>query len=428
MFVRMPPNFLTLLPISSLAYILVELQSQQAFEMPQGKARIAVVCSLTTSLVNFRFHLLKAMTDNGHEVYALGPEYDRPTIDRLQSIGVNFVQIPMARAGLNPLEDLRTLAAIWRELRRLSPDVVLAYTMKPIIYGLLAARMAGVRERHALCTGLGYVFSEVAQDRKRLLVRRVATELYKHALAGGGRVFVYNDADERDIINTRMISDPFRIVRVDGSGVDLEAFSAAPLPPGPPVFILIARLLREKGLIEFAEAARILTKRGVEARFQVLGPPDPGPLGISVVEINSWPAIEYLGETSDVRSYLGNASVFVLPSYYREGIPRSILEAMAMGRAIVTADTPGCAATVVHGENGFIVPPRDAVALADALEKFIAEPSLTRKMGARSRELARERFDTHRINRDLLQAMRLLRRDQASGHMRNAPAHASAEK
>lgn len=396
--------------------------------MPQGKVRICVVCSLTTSLVNFRYHLLKAMTDNGHEVYALGPEYDRATIEHLRSIGVNFVHVPMARAGLNPFEDLRTLAVLWREFRRLSPDVVLAYTMKPIIYGLLAARMAGVSDRHALCTGLGYVFSDVARDRKRLIVRRVATELYKHALAGGGRVFVYNDADERDIINGRMISDPFRIVRVDGSGVDLEAFAAAPVPPGPRVFILIARLLREKGLIEFAEAARILTERGIEARFQVLGPPDPGPLGISVAEINGWPAIEYLGETSDVRSYLRNASVFVLPSYYREGIPRSILEAMAIGRAIVTADTPGCSGTVVHGENGFIVPPRDAGALANALGMFIADPSLAHRMGARSRELARERFDTHRINRDLLQAMRLLRRDQGSGHMRDASIHASAEK
>lgn len=396
--------------------------------MPQGQTRIVIVCSLTTSLVNFRFHLLKAMMDNGHEVYALGPERDEPTIERLKTIGVNFVEIPMARTGLNPIEDLRTLGAIWSQIRKLSPDLVLAYTMKPIIYGLLAARMAGVRERHALCTGLGYVFSEVEQNRKRLLVRYVATALYRLALAGGGRVFVYNEADRKDIVNRRMISDPSRIVRINGSGVDLEVFPTAPLPEGPPVFLLIARLLREKGLIEFAEAARILAGRGAKARFQILGPPDPSPLGISAAEINDWPAIEYLGETADVRPYLRNASVFVLPSYYREGIPRSILEAMATGRAIVTADTPGCSDTVIHGENGFIVPPRDAAALADALAMFITDPNLARTMGARSRELAQERFDAHAINLRLLRAMRLLHVDRRNGHARNAPSHASAEK
>jgi glycosyltransferase involved in cell wall biosynthesis len=396
--------------------------------MSQGRVRIVIVCSLTTSLVNFRFHLLKAMTDNGHEVFALGPEHDGPTIERLRTIGVNFVKIPMARAGLNPLQDLRTLKAIWSELRRLSPDLVLAYTMKPIIYGLLAARMAGVRERHALCTGLGYVFSEAGQNFKRMLIRHVATVLYRLALAGRGRVFVYNDADRQDIIDRRMISDPSRIVRINGSGVDLEAFAAAPIPQGPLVFLLIARLLREKGLIEFAEAARILAGRGADARFQILGPPDPSPLGISIAEITRWPAIEYLGETKDVRPYLRNATVFVLPSYYREGIPRSIVEAMATGRAIVTADTPGCSDTVVQGENGFIVPPRNGAALAETLAMFIADPELARAMGARSRKLAHERFNAHAINLRLLRAMRLLRADRRNGHLRNAPSHASAEK
>jgi glycosyltransferase involved in cell wall biosynthesis len=377
--------------------------------------KIAVICSYTFSLVNFRFRLLQAMVENGHEVVALGPEHDQSTIDTLASIGVRFVQFPMARAGLDPLQDLRTLAALTARLREIAPDVVLAYTMKPIIYGLIAARLAGVPDRHALVTGLGYVFSDAGSDPRRGLIRRIATWLYRIAFAGGGRVFVYNEADEDDIRRGHMVRDTSRIVRVAGSGVDLSHYEVCPVPEGGPVFLLIARLLREKGLLEFAEAARTLRARAPQARFRVLGPVDPSPLAVSAEEIAGWAAdgdVDYLGETQDVRPHLGACSVFVLPSYYREGIPRSILEAMATGRAVVTADTPGCRDTVVDGENGFIVPPRDPNALAAALGRFVEDPDLAHRMGRRSHELARERFDVEAVNRTLLGAMGLLAKDR----------------
>lgn len=375
------------------------------------RRRIAVICSYTVSLVNFRFRLLKAMVDNGHEVIALGPEHDQPTIDTLASIGVRFVQIPMARAGLNPLQDLGTLRAMTARLREIAPDVVLAYTMKPIVYGLIAARLAGVRERHALVTGLGYVYSDEGADARRLTVRRIATMLYRIALRGDGRVFVYNDADDQDIRKGRMVSDLSRIVPVAGSGVDFAHYPASPVPEGPPVFLMIARLLREKGALDLVEAARRLKARGIEARVQILGPLDPSPLAISKAEVDAWNAegaVEYLGETKDVRPYLKACSVYVLPSYYREGIPRSILEAMATGRAVVTADTPGCRDTVVEGENGYVVPPRDPAALAAALARFAEDPGLAARMGRRSLDFARERFDVEAVNRKLLGEMGLL--------------------
>jgi glycosyltransferase involved in cell wall biosynthesis len=372
---------------------------------------IAIVCSYTVSLVNFRYRLLQTMVDNGHEVVAFGPEDDAPTIAALAAIGVRFVRIPMARAGLDPREDMRTLASLYRELRRLSPDLVLSYTMKPIVYGLLAARLAGVRRRHALVTGLGYVFSGDESNPRLPFIRRVATWLYRIALHGDGRVFVYNQADADDIKSGRMIRDLARIVAVPGSGIDLQRFAAAEVPQGAPVFLMIARLLREKGPRRIREAARRLRQRHPKARFQILGPQDPSPLAIPRDEIERWVAegsVEYLGETADVRPYLAASTVFVLPSYYREGLPRSILEALATGRAVITADMPGCRDAIVPGENGYLVPPRDPEALATAMERYIVDPDLAATMGRRSQEIARARFDVEAVNRLLLKEMGLL--------------------
>ena len=375
------------------------------------RRRIAVVCSYTVSLVNFRFRLLEAMVRNGHDVVAFGPEYHTPTVDALAAIGVSFVRIPMARAGLNPLEDVRTLGALVAAFRKHKPDVVLCYTMKPIIYGLLAARLTGVKQRHALITGLGYIFSDDANSPRLRLIRRIVTWMYRVALQGGGRVFVYNEADADDVRSRRMVSDLARIVSVPGSGIDFDRFAASDLPTGDPVFLMVARLLREKGVFEFIEAARSLRSQYPKARFRILGPIDPSPLAVSRNEIDRWAAegaVDYLGETADVRPYLAACTVFVLPSYYREGIPRSILEAMATGRAIITADTPGCRDTVADGENGLVVPPRDPSRLAAAMKRLIEDPALAARMGRRSLEIAHDRFDARAVNHLLLREMTLL--------------------
>ena len=377
----------------------------------KDRRKIAVVCSYTFSLVNFRYRLLQAMVHNGHDVVAFGPEHHPPTVDALAAIGVSFVQIPMARAGLNPFADLRTLAALWAACRRCKPDVVLCYTMKPIIYGLVAARLAQVRQRHALITGLGYFFDQGANNQRLSLLRQIVTWMYRIALQGNGRVFVYNEADENDVRSRGMVRDLARIVRVPGSGVDFDRYPAFALPTGEPVFLMVARLLRQKGVCEFIEAARSLRMQHPKARFCILGPIDPSPLAISREEMDRWAAegvVEYLGETDDVRPHLAASTVFVLPSYYREGIPRSIMEAMATGRAIITADTPGCRDTVIEGENGFVVPPRDPAALAAAMKRFIDEPELAERMGRRSLEIARERFDATAVNHLLLREMTLL--------------------
>ena len=175
--------------------------------------------------------------------------------------------------------------------------------------------------------------------------------------------------------------------------------------------LIVARLLREKGAREFVEAAGLLRPRHPQTRFQILGPQDPGPLAIPRDEIDRWVAegtVEYLGETADVRPYLAASTVFVLPSYYREGLPRSILEALATGRAVITTDLPGCRDAIVEGENGLLVPPRDPAALAAAMQRFIDDPNLARTMGKRSLEFARQRFDVEAVNRLLLTEMDLI--------------------
>ncbi|WP_245525533.1 glycosyltransferase family 4 protein [Mesorhizobium sp. M00.F.Ca.ET.216.01.1.1] len=387
-----------------------------ALSRKMGPYKVAVVCSYTISLVNFRFRLLQAMVRNGHEVVAFGPEYHQPTVDALADIGVAFVRIPMARAGLNPIQDLWTLAALWSAFRKFEPDVVLSYTMKPIIYGLAAARLSGVRQRHALITGLGYIFGDNANNPRLSLIRRMVTWMYRIALHGGGRVFVYNEADASDVRSGRMVSDFARIVPVPGSGIDFDRFTAFDVPAGDPVFLMVTRLIREKGVFEFIEAARSLRLLYPRARFHILGPIDPSPLAVSRDELDRWAAkgvIDYLGETLDVRPYLSASTVFVLPSYYREGIPRSIMEAMATGRAIITTDTPGCRDTVIEGENGFIVPPRDPVGLAAAMKRFIDDPALAERMGQRSLEIARTRFDARAVNQLLLREMMLLKTTDA---------------
>ena len=371
---------------------------------------VVMVGSLTTSLMNFRGDLLRALVAEGHRVTAMGPERHAATEARLAKMGVAFRAYPLARTGTNPVEDAQSLRALVGAFRALRPDAAVFYTMKPVIYGGLAARMAGVPERHALMTGMGHVYSPGAQRLRDRAVRRVSDGLYRAALKGARTVFTYNEADERDIRERRMIGASTAMVRVPGSGVDTARFRPRPPPPRP-VFAMIARLLRDKGVEEFVEAARILRPRWPEATFRLVGPFDPGRNGVRPEAVEAWVkegAILYDGAVSDVRPVLEEASAFVLPSFYREGVPRTILEAMACGRAVVTTDLPGCRDAVEDGANGFLVGPRDAESLAAALLRFRDRPELLARMGERARQAA-ARFDVHRVNRLILEHTGLVR-------------------
>lgn len=373
--------------------------------------RVVVLASLTRSLINFRLQLLQQMVAAGHEVIAFGPEIDREVVERLRKHNIRFVHVPMSRTGTNPFQDLHTLFHLWNQFRKIRPDVVLPYTMKPIIYGLLAARLANVGSRYALVTGLGHVFSGEARQISRIIIKWLSIALYRCALAGTKSVFVYNEADRDDLLNYGIVRGDTRLRTVAGSGVDLDYFSYSESSQEFPKFLLVARLLREKGIYDYVGAVRLLRRKYPRISVDIIGPFDPGPDAISNEEINTWVGegiIVYHGETSDIRPFISDASVVVLPSYYREGVPRSLLEALATGRAIITTDAPGCRDTVVPGENGFLVPPRDAKKLSEAMEAFILDPGLAKRMGRRSREIAVGRFDVHVVNRSVLSEMNLL--------------------
>ena len=371
--------------------------------------RVLVLSSLAQSLLNFRGQLLASMVGEGHEVVACAPERDPIIEARLAAMGVRFVQTKMNRAGSNPLLDLNTLADYMELILRERPGVVLAYTQKPIIYGGLACRLAGGCRFHALVSGLGYVFSDAANHRR--LLRALVRRLYSLALKRAQAIFVFNSDDRSEMLRQGIVDARQNVIQVPGSGVDLNHFRAERLRPGPPTFLMIARLMRDKGLQQFVDAARIVRKNHPDARFHLLGEfEDLNPTGITRAELDEWlqeGAITYLGRTDDVRPYLAEASVFVLPSYYREGLPRTILEAMASGRAVVTTDMPGCRDPIEEGENGFLVRPQDSEHLAATLLRFINEPELIERMGQASRRIAEARYDVRLVNAQLLAAMRL---------------------
>lgn len=322
--------------------------------------------------------------------------------------GAQPVDYSLKRTGMNPLRDVHDMILLVQSLRKVKPDVTLAYFIKPVIYGTLAAWLAGVRRRFALIEGLGYVFTPPAgiEPVGRRLLRRAVVGLYRVALQRASRVFLLNDDDINEFL-TRGLVHSAAVVKLGGIGVDLEQWRPAAPVVRPITFLLAARLLREKGITEFAEAARQVKARHPTVRFILLGGLDPNPGALSRAEVERWVAegiLEWPGHV-EVRPWLEQASVYVLPSYYREGVPRSTQEAMAMARPVITTDAPGCRDTVIEGKNGFLVPIRDPAALAAAMLRFVECPELIVSMGQASRRLAVARFDVHKVNRMMIEAM-----------------------
>ena len=377
--------------------------------------KILVLSSLAYSLINFRGDLLKAMIDNGHTVIACAPDRDVETEGKLAAMGVEFRHTPMQRTGTNVLSDLGLVSSYVGLVQREQPDVVLAYTQKPIIYGGIATRIAalggGTPKFFALMSGLGQVFSMDAGYSSWL--RSAVTRLYRAALARAQATFVFNADDRQDMIELGIVDSRQRVIQVPGSGVSLTRFTACPPVTSPIRFLMIGRLMRNKGIMEFLEASRIVRQDHPACQFQIVGrSEDENPSGISSEESKRLATkydVEFVAGTDDVRPYIAACSVFVLPSYYREGLPRTILEALASARPVITTDLPGCRDAIENGVNGFLVRPRDAEDLAKAMTQFAAEPALVEQMGAASLEVARKTYDVHLVNRQLLGEMGLLR-------------------
>jgi len=341
------------------------------------------------------------MLARGHRVEVAADFASTDERSAVEHLGAVVHQVATERHGMNPLAEVDYAKRLRRLLDAVSPDALLAYTAKPVAWGIPAARAAGVERVVALVTGLGFAFIEGGGLRRRL-ARVSLGRLYRRSFARCSAVVFQNPDDRSEFLRRRLLSPDVPSVVVGGSGIDLAAYPAAPVPRTPS-FLMIARLLGDKGVREYAAASASLARRHASARFRLAGWTEDGPDAVSPGEVRQWAAlgVEILGRLDDVRPALAECSCYVLPSY-REGTPRTVLEAMSTGRAIVTTDVPGCRQTVEHGGNGLLVPPRDPIALAAAMERFVLDPTLAAGMGAASRRLAEERFDVHSVNRAML--------------------------
>jgi glycosyltransferase involved in cell wall biosynthesis len=375
----------------------------------QKKMRFMLIAGFAESILTFRGPLIAALQRSGYEVHVAAPELGEssPLRAPLLQHGIVPHSIPLRRTAISPFFDAWLVVHLAALQLRLRPDVTLGYTAKAVIFGSISAWIARVPNRFAMVTGLGYAFQD---DQTRTGLKRVIQELYKLSLTCVKRTIFQNSDDEALFRALKIVSDEQKTAVVNGSGVDLNQFAVTPVNPGAPTcFLLIARLLKSKGVREFAAAAAIVKRRNPEVIFEMVGWIDEGPDAISEAELKQWVesgVIRYAGKLADVRSAIARCSVYVLPSY-REGTPRTVLEAMAMGRAVITCDAPGCRQTVEHGRNGFLVPPRDSAALAAAMIAFLDSPALVSRMGAASREIAEEKYDVRKVSDSMLDAMKI---------------------
>ena len=364
---------------------------------------VMIFGSYAPSLVNVRGALIEDAVKSGHKVVAVGPQMDESTAAALRSLGAEPVELNVTNTSVNPFNLLSGLRQFRCVVRKYRPDVLFSFAVKPVIIAALAGRAERVSRIVSLVTGLGYAFTGGNELRRRVS-RLVASTLYRAAFRRSDVVLFENPDDERHFRDLGLVSADTPTKVVNGCGIDLEQFCLTPLPVEPS-FLMIARLLKDKGVREFEAAVRRVKRELPDARVTLVGYLDPSPDSITEADLAQLidAGVDFEGRLDDVRPAIGDCSVYVLPSY-REGLPRSILEAMAMGRPIITTDAPGCRETVEHGGNGLLVPPRDAEALYEAMMHLAGDPALREAMGRVSRQLAETKYDIHRVNRSILEA------------------------
>ncbi|MEM7507117.1 MAG: glycosyltransferase family 4 protein [Pseudomonadota bacterium] len=367
--------------------------------------RVLLIGNYGPSILDFYGALIQRLGDLGHDVHCSTPEGGVDLQTALAERGAAFHQVALTRAGMNPLADRAYGKRLERLMRDIAPDLVLTYTAKPNIWGAFAAHRAGVRSI-AMVNGLGYAFMSGGGLKQRL-ARIAAQRLYARATRLNQRVIFLNPDDRDLFLSTGMVSDPGKLRMIQGNGVDMAHYVRAPLPDTP-VFLMISRLVGDKGVREYGQASVAIKTRHKEAEFLLVGDFDANPDCISRDELEGWISggLTHLGQLDDIRPAMARASVYCLPSY-REGLPRSSLEAMAMGRMLITTDAPGCRETVAPGETGLMIPPRNTDALIAAMEQAIADPGLRSRMGESGYKRASALYDVHKVNETLIAHLEL---------------------
>lgn len=371
-------------------------------------ADIAIIGTNLRSMVNFRGNLIRSWVNSGHDVTVLAP-VDEEFKQDIEEMDVAFQEIFIDRSSTNPLTEMKSFLSIFREIRDLEPDLIFPYTIKPVIYSSISSWFVRDSSVYSLITGLGSIF--VGDSPKKKFLQLVFSLLYLIALWRNEAV-IFQNPDDREFFTEKGLVSSRKTHVVNGSGVDITEyeFSTPPAVNSSITFLLVSRLMEEKGIREFANASNIVKNSwGLDEENQLnvelVGHFVPySPNSLSTATVKDWEdrdLLEHLGYKKDVKPSMRNCHVFVLPSYYREGVPRVVLEAMAIGRPIITTDVPGCRETVIDGENGFLVPPKDSGSLASAMKTFVEDPSLIEPMGKRSRELVEDRFDVRKVNNQI---------------------------
>ncbi|HEU4641458.1 MAG TPA: glycosyltransferase family 4 protein [Gemmatimonadaceae bacterium] len=373
----------------------------------ERRPRVLIAVNSDWFFLSHRLPIARAARDAGADVVVLADDTGRGA--DIEREGFTFIPLSLSRHGVNPLRELTTMLAWLRMYRQLRPDLVHHVTIKPVLYGSLAARaVPGVAVVNAV-TGLGYVFSGYPLSR---LLRPIVTALYRLATRGPGRRTVFQNSDDRARFLAEGLAQEAHTVLIRGSGVDCSRFAPAPEPEGTPVVMLASRLLWDKGVGEFVEAARLLRDSPPRARFVIVGRPDDGNrTAVPVAQLEAWVregVVEWWGYRDDMPATLRSATIFALPSSYPEGVPKVLIEAAASARPIVTTDVPGCREVVRTGVNGILVPPRDGAAVARATRTLLESPELRRRYGEAGRAIALAEFTVESVVERTLEVYRAL--------------------
>lgn len=368
--------------------------------------KIIVLSSHTPSLFWFRIDMMRAFIKTGASIVAVGQESENIWGDKFAAEGIAYRQIPVSRNGLNILADIKTFGALTQLIREIKPDKIFTYQAKTIVYGSLAARIVNKHiEVYPMMAGLGSILR--SKGLKNEIIKCVLNIQYSLAFRNSCKVIFQNSDDKDEIVRLGLVSEE-KTALVHGSGVNVSKFIESPLPSERKAILYIGRLIADKGVREYLSVAKKLKINRPETRCILVGPFDTNPSAITVEELQPYidnGIIEYFGEQKDVRPYIKQCSVYVLPSYH-EGTPKSVLEAMAMGRPIVTSDAPGCRETVVNGKNGFLVPVKDVDALENAIVQILDNENLAASFGKESRKMAENIFDVNKVNADIMKIMK----------------------
>lgn len=362
--------------------------------------KIILLVTKSETVLTFRKGLIEKLKQSGYQVGVIAHDAERE--EEIAALGVSFYCVEQDNRGLNPFAILQYQQRIKQILKKETPDIVFTFQLKPNTFGVQAAKAAGVKKIFCMVEGAGDVFNN--QSLKWRLVRFVVCQLYRNAFRNAKKVFFLNTDDKAEFEERKLIS-PQKSELVHGIGVNLEHFACKPIKSSR-TFLMVARMLKTKGVMEYCKCARLVKEKYPDAVFNYLGAEGT----VTLEDIREYlddGSVCHLGTTKDVRPYLEDCTAMLLPSSYREGLPMSIMEAEATGRGIITCDNVGCRDTVIDGHNGYLVPCGDYEALARKCIEVIEHPELALQMGANSRTLAEERFDQKIINQKLLDALEL---------------------